>query len=187
MIIFLFGGLLLAGVVSAKFSNRFNVPSLVLFIIVGMALNPLIYYDNANLTQLFGILALIIILFDGGMQTSWRDIKPVIGGSVSLATIGVLITATIFGVCSVFILGIDWKEGMLIGAIVGSTDAAAVFAVLGSQNVKKRLTSTLEAESGTNDPMAVFLTISFIQWIQIPDLSVWEMLFSFVWQGLDLD
>lgn len=187
MIIFLFGGLLLAGVLSAKFSNRFNVPSLVLFIIVGMALNPLIYYDNANLTQLFGILALIIILFDGGMQTSWRDIKPVIGGSVSLATIGVLITATIFGVCSVFILGIDWKEGMLIGAIVGSTDAAAVFAVLGSQNVKKRLTSTLEAESGTNDPMAVFLTISFIQWIQIPDLSVWEMLFSFVWQmGLGL-
>ncbi|EPY08471.1 potassium/proton antiporter [Paenibacillus alvei TS-15] len=187
MIIFLFGSLLLAGVISAKFSNRFNVPSLVLFIIVGMALNPLIYYDNAKLTQLFGILALIIILFDGGMQTSWRDIRPVIGGSVSLATIGVLITATVFGVCSVFILGIDWKEGMLIGAIVGSTDAAAVFAVLGSQNVKKRLTSTLEAESGTNDPMAVFLTISFIEWIQIPDLSVWEMLFSFVWQmGLGL-
>lgn len=187
MIIFLFGSLLLAGVISAKFSNRFNVPSLVLFIIVGMALNPLIYYDNAKLTQLFGILALIIILFDGGMQTSWRDIRPVIGGSVSLATIGVMITATVFGVCSVFILGIDWKEGMLIGAIVGSTDAAAVFAVLGSQNVKKRLTSTLEAESGTNDPMAVFLTISFIEWIQIPDLSVWEMLFSFVWQmGLGL-
>ncbi len=187
MIIFLFGSLLLAGVISAKFSNRFNVPSLVLFIIVGMALNPLIYYDNAKLTQLFGILALIIILFDGGMQTSWRDIRPVIGGSVSLATIGVLITATVFGVCSVFILGIDWKEGMLIGAIVGSTDAAAVFAVLGSQNVKKRLTSTLEAESGTNDPMAVFLTISFIEWIQIPDLSVWEMLFSFIWQmGLGL-
>ncbi|MBN3523350.1 potassium/proton antiporter [Paenibacillus apiarius] len=186
-LLFLFGGLLLAGVISAKFSNRFNVPSLVFFIIVGMALNPFIYFDNAKLAQLFGILALIIILFDGGMQTNWRHIRPVVGSSVILATLGVVITAIVFGVGAVYILDIDWREGMLIGAIVGSTDAAAVFAVLGSQNVKQKLTSTLEAESGTNDPMAVFLTISFIELVQAPDMSLWSMLLSFLWQmGLGL-
>ncbi|UHA76092.1 potassium/proton antiporter [Paenibacillus sp. 481] len=178
----LFGTLLLIGVAGAKFSNRFNVPSLVLFIVVGMALNPLIYFDNAKLTQLLGVLALIIILFEGGMQTNYREIRPILGSALSLATVGVVLTAGIIGVCASYILDISLLEGLLIGAIVGSTDAAAVFAVLGSQNIKKRLTSTLEAESGTNDPMAVFLTISLIELIKVPDTPLINMLLAFFWQ-----
>lgn len=181
-IIFLLGILLLAGVVSAKFSNRFNLPSLVLFIAVGMIMNRFIYFDNTKLTQLFGILALIVILFEGGMQTSWKQMRPVVGAAVSLATIGVAVTALVFGLCAAYILDISWKEGLLIGAIVGSTDAAAVFAVMGSQSVKRKLSSTLEAESGTNDPMAVFLTVSLIEWIQVPDANLFYMFLSFLWE-----
>ncbi|MDU5142016.1 MAG: potassium/proton antiporter [Paenibacillus dendritiformis] len=181
-IIFLLGILLLAGVVSAKFSNRFNVPSLVLFIAVGMIMNRFIYFDNTKLTQLFGILALIVILFEGGMQTSWKQMRPVVGAAVSLATLGVAVTALVFGLCAAYILDISWKEGLLIGAIVGSTDAAAVFAVMGSQRVKRKLSSTLEAESGTNDPMAVFLTVSLIEWIQTPNANLFYMFLSFLWE-----
>ncbi|MGG3836015.1 potassium/proton antiporter [Paenibacillus thiaminolyticus] len=181
-ILFLLGVLLLAGVVSAKFSNRFNLPSLVLFIAVGMIMNRFIYFDNTKLAQLFGILALIVILFEGGMQTSWKQMRPVVGAAVSLATIGVVVTALVFGLCAAYILDISWKEGLLIGAIVGSTDAAAVFAVMGSQRVKRKLSSTLEAESGTNDPMAVFLTVSLIEWIQVPDANLLSMFLSFLWE-----
>lgn len=139
----LLGILLLTGVVSAKFSNRFNLPSLVLFIAVGMIMNRFIYFDNTKLTQLFGIMALIVILFEGGMQTRWKQMRPVVGAAVSLATFGVVVTALVFGLCAAYILDISWKEGLLIGAIVGSTDAAAVFAVMGSQRVRRKLSSTL--------------------------------------------
>jgi cell volume regulation protein A len=152
-----------------------------------MVLSQYIYYDNAYITQLFGILALIVILFEGGMQTEWRNVKPVIKPSLSLATLGVVLTTVIIGICAKYILNVTWLEGMLFGAIVGSTDAAAVFAVLGSKNVKKRLSSTLEAESGTNDPMAVFLTISIIELIQVDYFGVLALVGSFVMQmGLGL-
>ncbi|RBN36717.1 K+/H+ antiporter, partial [Priestia megaterium] len=128
-----------------------------------------IYFDNALLTQGFGILALIIILFDGGVQTKWKDVKRVVRPSVSLATFGVLITTVLTGVLAKYILGVTWLEGFLFGAIVGSTDAAAVFSVLGTQNIRQKLNSTLEAESGSNDPMAIFLTVSIIELIQHPD------------------
>lgn len=178
----LIAGLLLVGVLTTKFSSRLGMPALVLFIAVGMVLSRFVYYDNTSVTQLVGIFALIVILFEGGMQSKIDDIKPIIGSALSLATLGVLITTFIVGVCSKFILGLDWAEAFLFGAIVGSTDAAAVFSVLGGKNIRKRITSTLEAESGSNDPMAVFLTISLIQWIQEPDQSVWGMLFSFIWE-----
>ncbi|MFT9847745.1 potassium/proton antiporter [Aneurinibacillus sp. REN35] len=181
-LIFLFAILLLTGVVTAKFSSRLGVPSLVFFIVVGMVLNRFVFYNNAYLTQLFGILALIIILFDGGMQTKWANVRPVATPALSLATVGVLLTTFIVGICTHYILGLPWLESMLLGSIVGSTDAAAVFAVLGNKNIKKRLSSTLEAESGTNDPMAVFLTISFIELIQVPDASVLSMILNFFWQ-----
>ncbi|WP_429370179.1 potassium/proton antiporter [Paenibacillus sp. DS2015] len=178
----LVAGLLLVGVLTTKFSSRFGMPALVLFIVVGMVLSRFIYYDNAFLTQIVGIFALIVILFDGGMQTKFEDIKPVIGSALSLATIGVLVTTFIVGVCARYILGVDWVEGFLFGAIVGSTDAAAVFTVLGGKNIRKRITTTLEAESGSNDPMAVFLTISLIEWIQKPDHSIVSMILSFLWE-----
>ncbi|MCR8986893.1 potassium/proton antiporter [Brevibacillus laterosporus] len=186
-IILLLAVLLVTGVVTAKFSSRIGLPSLVFFVGVGMILSKFIYYDNASLTQLFGILALIIILFDGGMQTKWTDIRAVAKPSLSLATIGVVLTTFLIGACAKFILGLSWNEGLLFGAIVGSTDAAAVFAVLGNKNIKKRLTSVLEAESGTNDPMAMFLTIALIEFMQYPEVNVSAMILEFLWEmGLGL-
>lgn len=179
--------MLIVGVVSTKFSNRLGLPALVLFLLAGMVLNRIIFFDNVELTQLIGIMALIIILFEGGTQTKWEHILPIIGPASSLATIGVLITSLITGLAAMYILGFTLLEGMLFGAIVGSTDAAAVFSVLGNKNIKKRLTSTLEAESGSNDPMAVFLTISFIELIQIPDSTIWSAVGDFFLQmGLGL-
>ncbi|MRH43530.1 potassium/proton antiporter [Aquibacillus halophilus] len=174
--------LLIIGVLTTKFSSRFGLPSLVFYIIVGMFLSNFIYFDNVNLTQMFGILALVIILFEGGMQSDWKQIRKVVKPSISLATFGVLITTVVIGICAKFILNVTWLEGLLFGAIVGSTDAAAVFAVIGSKNIKRRLASTLEAESGTNDPMAVFLTIALISLIQDPDANIWITLLNFIWQ-----
>jgi len=185
--IFLFSTLLVIAVITTKFSSRLGVPSLVFFVAVGMVLSQFIYYDNTQLTQLFGILALIIILFEGGLQTKWTNMKKVIAPSAVLATFGVLITTVVIGVLAKYILGLSWLEGILFGAIVGSTDAAAVFAVLGNKNIKSKLTSTLEAESGTNDPMAIFLTVSLIALIQEPNTSLLSLVLNFFWQmGLGL-
>lgn len=147
-----------------------------------MILSKFIYFDNAFITQLFGTLALIVILFEGGIHTKSQDIRMVITPSLSLATIGVLLTTLIVGIAAKYILDLTWLEGLLFGAIVGSTDAAAVFAVIGSKNIRKKLTSTLEAESGTNDPMAVFLTVSLIELIQVPESSFINMVYGFFWQ-----
>ncbi|MBM7690621.1 cell volume regulation protein A [Peribacillus deserti] len=179
--------LLISGVTAAKFSSRLGLPSLVLFVIVGLLLNQFIYFENTQITQVVGILALIIILFDGGMQTNWRHIRPVIGVSLSLATIGVLITALLVAVFAKFILDLTWLESFLFGSIAGSTDAAAIFSVLGNKNIKEKLTSVLEAESGTNDPMAVFLTLSFIEMIEIGHMNFWTLSLTFLWEmGLGL-
>ncbi|UNK19725.1 potassium/proton antiporter [Paenibacillus sp. N3/727] len=179
--------LLLTGVLTTKFSARFGMPALVLFIALGMILSRYVYYDNAEITQLVGIFALIVILFQGGMQTEFKEIRPVLGPALSLATVGVLLTTTVIGLCATYILDISLEKGLLIGAIVGSTDAAAVFSVLGGLNIKERITSTLEAESGSNDPMAVFLTVSLIEWIKAPDISIGGMILSFFMEmGLGL-
>ncbi|WP_404408313.1 potassium/proton antiporter [Jeotgalibacillus malaysiensis] len=181
-LIFLMAAMLIIGVAATKFSSRLGMPSLVLFLIAGMLLSEFIFFENTEFVQLVGILALIIILFEGGTQTSWQSIRPVVGASTSLATAGVLITSGIVGVAAVWILDLSWLEGLLLGAIVGSTDAAAVFSVLGTKNIKAKLTSTLEAESGTNDPMAVFLTVMFIELIQVPDTGFWSMFSTFLIQ-----
>src|SRR5690606_2450608 len=153
----------------------------------GSDISGLIYFSNAEVAQLVGVVALIIILFEGGLQTQWKNIRPVLGGSLVLATLGVLITTAVVAVAAYYVLGITVLEALLLGSIVGSTDAAAVFSVLAGQNIKGRISSTLEAESGTNDPMAMFLTIAFVQLIMIPDSSVWTMLGSFLLQmGLGL-
>ena len=185
-IILICGAFLLMGVLMTKVSARAGVPSLVLFMIIGMILGSdisgLIYFSNAEVAQLVGIVALIIILFEGGLQTQWKNIRPVLGGSLVLATLGVLITTAVVAVAAYFVLGISVLEALLLGSIVGSTDAAAVFSVLAGQNIKGRISSTLEAESGTNDPMAMFLTIAFIQLILIPEASIFTLLGNFVLQ-----
>lgn len=180
--IFVLSVLLIIGVATTKFSTRLGLPSLVLFIGVGMIASQYIFFDNAKITQLVGILALIVILFEGGMQTKWKSMKTVLPAAASLATIGVLLTTVGIGVVAKFVLDLTWLEGMLFGAIVGSTDAAAVFAVLGNKNIKPHITATLEAESGTNDPMAVFLTVTFISLIQAEAGPLISLIGSFFWQ-----
>ncbi|MED3646617.1 potassium/proton antiporter [Halalkalibacterium halodurans] len=187
-IILLAGLLFIVGVITAKFSTRLGVPALVLFILVGMLVGSdglgLIHFDfsQAHFAQLIGIFALVIILFEGGLQTKWKTVQSVAVPSLSLATFGVLITSTLVAVAAKYVLGVSWLEAYLFGAIVGSTDAAAVFAVLKEQNIKDRLAATLEAESGTNDPMAVFLTLSLIELITIGSMNPLHLFGSFLWQ-----
>ncbi|WP_173917093.1 potassium/proton antiporter [Halobacillus sp. Marseille-Q1614] len=178
--------LLIMSVIVTKFSSRLGVPSLSLFIGVGMLVGSdglnFLSFNNAEVAQMVGILALIVILFEGGMQTKWSAIRPVAAPSVTLATLGVVLTSGIVGIAAKFILDLPWVEAFLLGSIVGSTDAAAVFAVLKGKNIRNKLEATLEAESGSNDPMAVFLTISFIQVITADETNIWGMIGSFFWQ-----
>ncbi|WP_246946075.1 potassium/proton antiporter [Bacillus pinisoli] len=178
--------LLIIGVLTTKFSTRLGVPALVLFLMVGMIMGSdglgLIHFENAKLTQLIGLFALIVILFEGGLQTKWSSVKPVLTPSLSLATIGVLLTTIVVAVAAKLIFNVSWLEGLLFGAIVGSTDAAAIFAVLKGQNIKDKLGSTLEAESGTNDPMAMFLTLSLIELMTADNPSYFLLIGSFIWQ-----
>ncbi|MED4531096.1 potassium/proton antiporter [Metabacillus fastidiosus] len=189
--IVLLGIFLILGVVTTKLSLKFGVPALVLFMLIGMLMGSdgvgFIYFDDPHLAELIGIIALIIILFDGGMQTRWSTVKKVAAPSLTLATVGVLLTTSIIAFGAKWILNIDWLEAFLIGAIVGSTDAAAIFSVMTGQNIKDKLSSTLEAESGTNDPMAVFLTVSIIQLIASDNTNIFMLIGSFIWQmGLGL-
>ncbi|WP_052747298.1 potassium/proton antiporter [Salinicoccus sediminis] len=181
--ILLIAVLLIAGVVMTRFASGIGVPSLVLFIIIGMLLNQIIYYDNVQLTQTIGMIALTIILFEGGLQTKISNITKVAAPALLLATVGVLLTSFTLGIFAYFILDMELMTAFLLGAIVGSTDAAAVFAAFGSKSIKDKLASTLETESGTNDPMAVFLTVTIISVIQMPgETNVLILILTFFWQ-----
>lgn len=161
--------LVLIGIASSKFSSRVGLPVLVLFLLVGMVAGSDgpggIHFDNYPLAHGIGTVCLAIILFDGGLRTSRRAFRAVFGPAITLATAGVLITTLLTGWVASWLLGIPILQGLLIGAIVGSTDAAAVFAVLRGQGVtlRKRLSATLEVESGSNDPMAIFLTVGILE------------------------
>lgn len=165
-------GLLVLGVFLSKTSSRFGVPSLILFLGLGMLAGSDgllgIAFDDFALAQDVGIIALAFILFSGGASAGWRAAMPVLVPGVALATVGVLLTAAVFGVLASLILQIDLLEGLLLGAITASTDAAAVFSILRSRGVRLggRLRQLLELESGSNDPAAVFLTIGVIGLIQ---------------------
>jgi len=160
--------LIFVSVVSSKLSDRFAIPALLLFLAVGMLAGSEgiggIYFDNAHLAKSIGVIALMFIIFSGGLDTNWKETKPVVLPGVILSTVGVLLTAIITGVFAVYILKFSFLEGMLLGSIVSSTDAAAVFSILRSRRISLRspLKPLLELESGSNDPMAVFLTIGFI-------------------------
>jgi cell volume regulation protein A len=177
--ILLLGSLLLfLSIISSKTSFKLGIPTLILFLVVGMLAGSDgpggIFFDDFEIAQLLGVVALNFILFSGGMDTKWESIRPVLWQGVSLATLGVVITALAVGVFSSYLLGYTLLEGMLLGAIVSSTDAAAVFSILRSRSVglKGNLRPVLELESGSNDPMAYFLTVSLIYLISEPDASV---------------
>lgn len=163
------GVLLLVGIVSSKISARLGVPVLVLFLLVGMlagseGLGGLVFEDY-KLAHAIGTLALAMVLFDGGLSTTFSAVRTAWKPSVLLATLGVLVTAVITGLAAHWILQISVMEGLLLGSIVGSTDAAAVFSVLraGGIGLPRRLSSVLEIESASNDPMAIFMTVGCIE------------------------
>lgn len=168
-LILIAGILLLLGIASSKFSARVGVPVLVLFLGVGMLAGSEgiggIDFENYTLAHGIGTAALALILFDGGLRTPLSSIRLAWKPSLSLATVGVLVTSVLTGLAATQILGISLLEGILLGGIVGSTDAAAVFSILRGSGLRlrERLSATLEIESGSNDPMAIFLTVGMLQ------------------------
>jgi cell volume regulation protein A len=168
-IILLAAVLILLGVISSKLSARLGLPVLVLFLLVGMLAGEDgpggIFFDNAEAAHSLGTLALAVILFDGGLQTPFKAIKQVWKPASALATFGVLITGIVTGYAAAYILKLPLLQGMLLGAIVGSTDAAAVFSLLRNAGIhlNSKLKATLEIESASNDPMAIFLTIGLLE------------------------
>lgn len=180
--------LILLGIFSSKLSARLGLPMLVMFLFIGMLAGEdglgRITFDNVNVSYAVGSLALALILFDGGLQTSVKSIKLVWKPAFTLATFGVLITAGITGLTAAYILGIPLLEGLLLGAIVGSTDAAAVFSLLRNAGIylNERLQATLEIESATNDPMAIFLTVGLLQLLMNQQSSGSELILLFISQ-----
>lgn len=161
--------LILIGIASSKLSARLGLPVLVLFLLVGMLAGDAgiggVSFDSPGAAHALGTLALAIILFDGGLQTPTVSIKKVWKPAALLATVGVLVTAIVAGVAAAYVLGLPVMEGLLLGAIVGSTDAAAVFSLLRNAgiHIRERLKATLEIESASNDPMAIFLTVGLLE------------------------
>lgn len=182
-IILLGAFLILIGVISSKLSARLGLPVLVLFLLIGMLAGEGgiggIAFNNPVSAHALGTLALALILFDGGLQTSSDAIKATWKPSALLATIGVVVTALVTGLAASLVLNISLLEGLLVGAIVGSTDAAAVFSLLRNAGVhlKHRLKSTLEIESASNDPMAIFLTVGLLE-VLVNDVEIGVGLFN---------
>lgn len=181
-----FAVLMFASVLASKISGRFAVPVLLVFLAIGILAGSegigMIYFDNAPLARSIGTIALIFIIFSGGLDTNWAETKSVLWPGVILSTLGVLFTAIIMGLFAVLILKFTVFEGMLLGSIVSSTDAAAVFAILRSKriNLKKPLEPLLELESGSNDPMAVFLTLGFISILTVKNMPVVSLIPRFI-------
>jgi len=159
--------LLLVSIIAGKTSYKFGVPTLILFLAIGMIAGSDglgIYFDDPKIAQFIGIVSLNFILFSGGLDTDWESTKPILWQGVSLSSLGVLLTAVTLGIFVWTITDFTIYEGLLLGAIVSSTDAAAVFSILRSNRLalKSKLRPTLELESGSNDPMAYVLTIAFL-------------------------
>jgi cell volume regulation protein A len=178
----LFGSVLLfICIIISKTSHRLGVPSLLFFLLIGMLAGSEgiggFYFDNPSITQFIGIIALVIILFSGGLDTKFREIRPILGQGLVLATLGVFITAMLTGIFLNWFLHIPILESLLIGSIISSTDAAAIFAIFNSKKMglKNNIAPLLELESGTNDPMAYFLVTTLIFLILNPTTSLTSM------------
>ncbi|TMJ87914.1 MAG: potassium/proton antiporter [Alphaproteobacteria bacterium] len=180
----LFGALLvLAGIMSSLVAMRFGAPLLLVFLIVGMLAGEGgpggIQFDDVHTTYVVGSIALALILFDGGLRTRFATFRSVLAPAVTLATVGVLMTAALTAPVAKFLLGMTWTEALLVGAVVASTDAAAVFFLIHARGLRlrPRVGATLEVESGSNDPFAVLLTVILVEFLTVGDRS-WQHVLS---------
>ncbi len=171
--------LFIVSIAASKASTRLGVPSLLLFVAIGMLAGSDgpggIYFDFPWATQLIGVTALALILFAAGFDTRLEDVRPVLGPAVSLATVGVIISTALMGVFIAWVWNLSLLRGLLIGAIISSTDAAAVISVLRSKqlSLRSRLQEVVEFESGSNDPMAVLLTLILLHLLTHSDVTGW--------------
>ena len=186
---FLVTGLLFfLSLIAGTVSERTRIPALLLFLGIGMLAGGDgpggLPFDDAPFTNWIGTVALAFILFSGGFATRWRDIRPIVVRGVLFSTLGVMLTAVTMAGLIALIPGFSFKDGFLLGAIVSSTDAAAVFSILRTQKLglKGSLKPLLEFESGSNDPMAVFLTLAVLRWIDAPGAPFGDMLLLFLAQ-----
>ncbi|SNQ42420.1 potassium/proton antiporter [Cellulophaga lytica] len=180
--------LLFISIIVGKTSYKFGVPTLLLFLVIGMLAGSDgivgIKFDDPKLAQFIGVVSLNFILFSGGLDTNWNTVKPILKEGIVLSTIGVLLTAVTIGTFVFYITDFTIYESMLLGSIVSSTDAAAVFSILRSKNLalKNNLRPTLELESGSNDPMAYVLTLAFLTLVINQDQSIFSIIPMFIQQ-----
>jgi len=188
---FIFFGavLILASILASVFSSRFGTPILLVFLVLGMLAGEDgpggIQFNDFQVAYLGSTLALAVILLDGGMRTNAESLRIALRPATALATVGVVLSAAITGAFAAWILDMHWLHGLLVGSIVGSTDAAAVFALLHAHGMelKQRVAATLEVESGSNDPMAVFLVVVLIEVIASGQTELsWTVVLEFVKQ-----
>src|ERR1700741_3252469 len=184
--ILLGAALVLAGILSSLLALRFGAPLLLVFLLIGLLAGEdglgHIEFDDYRTTYLVGSVALALILFDGGLRTRFQTIQAVLVPSMVLATVGVLLTALITAPVARFALDLNWTESLLVGAVVASTDAAAVFLLVHAQGLRlrPRVGATLEAESGSNDPFAVFLTLMLVEFISVGQSSPGHVAMEFL-------
>jgi cell volume regulation protein A len=188
--IFLGAVLVMAGILSSLLALRFGAPLLLVFLLIGMLAGDAgpgrLSFDDVRTTYLVGSVALALILFDGGLRTKFQSIRAVLAPSMVLATVGVLLTAVVAAPAAKYALDLNWTEALLVGAVVASTDAAAVFLLVHTQGLRlrPRVGATLEAESGTNDPFAIFLTLMLVEFISIGESSPAHVVRELAQEGL---
>ena len=188
--IFLGAVLVMAGILSSLLALRFGAPLLLVFLLIGMLAGDAgpgrLSFDDVRTTYLVGSVALALILFDGGLRTKFQSIRAVLAPSMVLATVGVLVTAVVAAPAAKYALDLSWTEALLVGAVVASTDAAAVFLLVHTQGLRlrPRVGATLEAESGTNDPFAIFLTLMLVEFISIGESSPAHVALELVREGV---
>ncbi len=182
------GALLAAGIAASLLAARVRLPGLLLFLAIGVVIGSDVTgwiefgrtEEDYELARTIGVVALVLILFEGGLSAGFDEIRPVLRPALSLALVGTFLTAAITGVAAIWLFDLSTLEGLLLGSIIASTDGAAIFALLRGSTLRRPLARTLEGEAGLNDPVAVLLVVGFVEWIQDDTFGAADMALLFV-------